>query len=60
MIASMTEMEKSHRPWKGETGLITQEMFRRYLKDAASPIYYIAGPPVMVKGLHEMLKKAGA
>src|ERR1700676_3830140 len=26
LIASMTEMEKSHRPWNGETGLIDQEM----------------------------------
>jgi ferredoxin-NADP reductase len=34
-------------------------MLGRYLKDAASPIYYIAGPPAMVQGLHEMLKKAG-
>ena len=55
----MTEMEKSHRPWKGETGSINQEMLGRYLKDAASPIYSIAGPPAMVQGLHEMLKKAG-
>jgi ferredoxin-NADP reductase len=59
LIASMTEMEKSHRPWSGETGLIDQEMLGRYLKGAASPIYYIAGPPAMVKGLHEMLNKAG-
>jgi len=59
LIASMTEMEKSHRPWNGETGLIDQEMLGRYLKGAASPIYYIAGPPAMVKGLHEMLNKAG-
>ena len=59
LIASMTEMEKSHRPWNGETGLIDQEMLGRYLTGAASPIYYIAGPPAMVKGLHEMLKKAG-
>jgi ferredoxin-NADP reductase len=59
LIASMTEMEKSHRPWNGETGLINQEMLGRYLKGAASPIYYIAGPPAMVKGLHEMLSKAG-
>jgi ferredoxin-NADP reductase len=29
------------------------------LKGAASPIYYIAGPPAMVKGLREMLSKAG-
>jgi ferredoxin-NADP reductase len=58
LIATMTEMEKSHRCWTGETGLINQEMLARYLKDAGSPIYYIAGPPAMVKGLHEMLNKA--
>jgi ferredoxin-NADP reductase len=59
LIASMTEMEKSHRPWNGETGLINQEMLGRHLKGAADPIYYIAGPPAMVKGLREMLNKAG-
>ena len=59
LIASMTEMEKSHRPWNGETGFINQDMLGRYLKDAGPPIYYIAGPPDMVKGLHEMLNKAG-
>jgi ferredoxin-NADP reductase len=59
LIASMTEMEKSHQPWRGETGFIDQEMLGRYLKGAASPIYYVAGPPAMVKGLHEMLSKAG-
>jgi Na+-transporting NADH:ubiquinone oxidoreductase subunit NqrF len=55
----MTEMEKSHRPWNGETGLINQEMLVRHLKGAEAPIYYLAGPPAMVKGLHEMLSKAG-
>jgi ferredoxin-NADP reductase len=59
LIASMTEMEKSHRPWDGETGFINQEMVGRHLKGAASPIYYVAGPPAMVKGLHTMLSKAG-
>lgn len=59
LIASMTEMKKSHRPWNGETGLINQEMLARHLKGAGTPIYYIAGPPAMVKGLHEMLNKAG-
>jgi len=59
LIASMTEMEKSHRSWDGETGVINQEMLTKHLKDAGSPIYYIAGPPAMVKGLHEMLHKAG-
>lgn len=59
LIASMTEMKKSHRPWNGEIGFINQEMLGRYLEDTASPIYYIAGPPGMVKGLQEMLSKAG-
>ena len=59
LIASMTEMEKSTQPWIGETGLIDQGMLGRHLKGASSPIYYIAGPPAMVKGLHEMLSKTG-
>src|ERR1035437_9893323 len=59
LIASMTEMEKSHRPWHGETGVIRKDMLGRYLKDAASPIYYIAGPPPMVKGLHMMINESG-
>jgi ferredoxin-NADP reductase len=59
LIGSMTEMEKSSQPWHGETGLIDQGMLRRHLKGAASPIYYIAGPPAMVKGLHVMLSKTG-
>jgi ferredoxin-NADP reductase len=59
LIASMTEIKKSQRPWNGETGLINQEMLARHLKGAGTPIYYIAGPPAMVKGLHEMLNQAG-
>jgi ferredoxin-NADP reductase len=59
LIASMTGMEKSHRPWHGETGAIDKQMLARYLKDATSPIYYIAGPPEMVKGLHTMIDQSG-
>ena len=59
LIGSMTEMEKSHRTWNGETGFINQEMLARHLENARSPVYYLAGPPDMVKALHEMLSKAG-
>ncbi len=59
LIASMTGMEKSQRLWNGEKGLINKEMLSNYLKTAVSPIYYVAGPPAMVKGLHEMLNKMG-
>src|SRR5437016_5653640 len=55
LVATMNEMDKSHQPWHGETGLIDKEMLSRYLKDAVSPIYYIAGPPGMVKGLRTMI-----
>ena len=59
LIATMTEPAKSHRSWNGETSLIDKEMLSKYLSNAISPIYYIAGPPDMVKALHEMLNKAG-
>jgi ferredoxin-NADP reductase len=39
--------------------VIGKEMLARYLKDATSPIYYIAGPPEMVKGLHMMINESG-
>jgi len=59
LIASMTEMGKSQQPWHGETGLISKEMLAKYLKNAVSPIYDIAGPPGMVKGLYTMANEAG-
>lgn len=59
LVASMTEMAKSHQPWRGEVGLIDKGMLARYLKDAVSPVYYLAGPPEMVKGLHRMINEAG-
>lgn len=59
VIATMTQMEKSSRPWDGETGYIDAEMLSRYVKDAPSPVHYVAGPPGMVKALREMLENAG-
>jgi ferredoxin-NADP reductase len=52
-------MKKSLRPWGGETGLINKEMLSRHLQEAVSPIFYIAGPPGLVKALHLMLSEAG-
>jgi ferredoxin-NADP reductase len=59
LIASMTKMEQSHRPWHGETGPINQEMLARHLQNALSPVYYIAGPPAMVQSLHTMIQQSG-
>lgn len=66
LIATMSKMEKSHRAWKGETGPIDHQMIDRYLKAvvseqsrSAGPIYYIAGPPQMVRDLQAMLTNSG-
>lgn len=58
-IPTMTELEKSRLRWSGEAKLINKEMLSKYLKEAASPIYYVAGPPTMVKGLRDLLNKTG-
>src|ERR1051325_1842886 len=59
LIATMTGIKDSHKEWHGESGLINQELLARYLQNAVSPIYYIAGPAGMVKSLHTMLNEAG-
>jgi ferredoxin-NADP reductase len=56
MIASMSDMSQSSRPWSGETGTIDRAMLSRYLKDAVSPVYYVAGPPKLVIAMRAMLK----
>jgi ferredoxin-NADP reductase len=58
-VGTMTDMANSRRSWDGETGLLDFKMLSPYLKDAASPIYYIAGPPAMVAALRDMLNQAG-
>jgi ferredoxin-NADP reductase len=62
-IPTMTQMSDSPLPWKGETGYIDQDLLAKYLQRAspsgpARPVYYIAGPPQMVAGLHTMLNTA--
>ena len=58
LIPTMTDMDKSQRPWSGETGFIDREMVRRYLSELQGPIYYIAGPPAMVTAMRGMLVSA--
>lgn len=59
LICTMTEMQKSKQNWKGETGLIDKDSLLRHLPTLQGPIYYIAGPPVMVGGMRKMLVGAG-
>jgi len=59
LIATMTDMAKSLQVWPGETGPINGEMLQKHLTNGVSPIYYVAGPPEMVKALHSMLLATG-
>jgi ferredoxin-NADP reductase len=59
LVATMTEMARSGREWKGETGFINGEMLARHLETLAGPIYYIAGPPAMVAAMRDMLVGTG-
>jgi ferredoxin-NADP reductase len=59
LIATMTEMQHSHRPWTDETGFIDQNMLGRHLPSPEGPIYYLAGPPTMVAAMRQMLVGAG-
>jgi ferredoxin-NADP reductase len=58
-VGTMTHMEKSLRPWHGETGHIDKEMLAKYIGDLTSPVYYIVGPPAMVETLRNVLNAAG-
>ena len=59
LVATMTAMEKSSRPWNGETGYIDAPMLKRHLPDGALPVYYLAGPQGMVTAMRDMLSESG-
>lgn len=58
-VGTMTEMSKSSREWHGETGFIDKTMLLKFMDDLMLPIYYIDGPPDMVKAMRQMLREAG-
>jgi ferredoxin-NADP reductase len=54
-IPTMTDIEKSRRPWEGERGFIDRPMLIKYLNNLNGPIYYLAGPPAMVAAMRKTL-----
>jgi len=58
-VGTMVEMDKSSRPWGGETGLLDRAMLERHLKGLAANVYYVAGPPGLVEAMQKMLVAAG-
>lgn len=58
-VPTMTELDKSHPLWTGETGSICPEMLSKYLRRLQGPIYYVAGSPGFVRATLKMLQFAG-
>jgi ferredoxin-NADP reductase len=59
LVATMTDMKDSKLPWTGETGQINAELLAKYADATKNAIYYITGPPGMVKGLQSVLAGTG-
>ncbi|MBI2105692.1 FAD-dependent oxidoreductase [Candidatus Woesearchaeota archaeon] len=53
IIYTMTEQED----FDGEKGRINQDFIREHVKNPEKKIWYVAGPPIMVKEINELLKK---
>jgi ferredoxin-NADP reductase len=58
-IGTITSPTVDTETWKGETGRIDQAMLRKFVKDTDTAMFYVVGPPAMVKGLRKMLESAG-
>jgi ferredoxin-NADP reductase len=59
LVATMTDMAQSRRPWMGETGKIDEAVVRRVAAELVNPVYYVAGPPGMVAALRDELEDSG-
>lgn len=59
LVATMTQMSKSGRPWDGIYGLIDEALLRQIGDNLVAPIYYLAGPPKMVEAMRQNLNFAG-
>lgn len=59
LVATMTEMEKSSKPWAGKRGFVDKQMIHDAVGDMTEPIFYMAGPPGMIGAMHKLLLDAG-
>jgi ferredoxin-NADP reductase len=59
-VPTMTAMAESAEEWDGERGRMDTAMLGRHTQGLISPIYYLAGPPGMVKAMRATLDGMGA
>jgi ferredoxin-NADP reductase len=59
LVATMTDMHGSNRPWPNHTGFITADLVASVVGELPKPVFYVVGPPGMVESMRETLKKGG-
>lgn len=59
VVYTVTKPEELKLPWSGETGRISDELIRKYIKDPLEELYYIVGPPKMVSAMEELISTMG-
>ena len=59
LLPTMTAMDKSDRPWPGETSHITEELLRKTMNGLQKPVFYVAGPPGLVAAMCDVLNSVG-
>lgn len=59
LVATMTQIDKSTRPWTGRTGVVDATLVKAIAGELDAPICYLAGPPPMVEAMRQTLNLAG-
>lgn len=58
VVYTLTAADIDRRTWPGRTGYIDARMLKEEIPDYQERVFYLCGPPVMVSGLMDILKKA--
>jgi len=59
LLATITQMNGSARPWQGETARINETLLNKAAGHLQAPMHYLAGPSEMVKSVRQTLSLAG-
>jgi ferredoxin-NADP reductase len=58
-ILTLTQADKSPRPWDGERRYVNADFLRDHVGDLTKPIFYVAGPPGLVAAITKAITETG-
>ena len=59
LIATMTQIGQSKQAWSGPTGQIDTSLLTHVTASRLAAIYYLAGPPLFVEAMQDLLNETG-